>query len=109
VHGFAGQYVSAQGLALAKHIGEAFVRRGLPRKADVHRTDLFFLNQTAMPALIPEINVVHNYGAKVNQAQGEALAEGTCVFLGHAFRPPGQSADPHVHAAPGEVTPGSTS
>ena len=101
VHGFAGQYASAQGLALAKHIGDAFVRRGLPRKSDVHRTDLFFLNRTAMPALIPEINVVHKYGAKVNQAQGEALAEGTCAFLGHAYRPPGQPApDPHVHAAP---------
>ena len=105
VHGYAGQYFSAQGLALSKHIGDAFIRRGLPRKADVQRPELFFLNSTTMPALIPEINVTHKYGARVNQAQGEALAEGTCVFLGHAFRPPGKSPNPHVHAAPsGAVT-----
>jgi hypothetical protein len=109
VAGFSGLYISPQGRALAKHIGEAFARRGLPRKADVQRTGLFFLNQTTMPALIPEIHRVHNYGDAVNQAQGEALAEGTCAFLGHAYRPPGQSApDPHVHATqPGVVTPDS--
>jgi len=105
VHGYAGQYFSAPGLALSKHIGDAFTRRGLPRKADVQRPELLFLNSTTMPALIPEINVVHRYGATVNQAQGEALAEGTCLFLGHTFRPPGQSAPgPQVHATPGEVT-----
>jgi hypothetical protein len=78
VAGFSGLYISAQGRALAQHIGDAFARRGLPRKAGVRRAGLFFLNQTAMPALIPEINRVHNYGDRVNQAQGEALAEGTC-------------------------------
>lgn len=107
--GFSGLYISAQGRALAQPIGDAFARRGLPRKADVRRDGLFFLNQTVMPALIPEINRVHNYGDRVNQAQREALAESTCAFLGRTYQPPGHPApDPHVHTAqPGVVTPDS--
>jgi hypothetical protein len=88
VDGFSGLYVSAQGQALAGHIGDAFKARGLPRAADVRRPELFFLNSTDMPALIPEIRRVHNYPDAQNRAQGEALAEGTCAFLRHAFRPP---------------------
>ena len=53
VYGFSGLYVSAQGQALAGHIGDAFKARGLPRAADVRRSDLFFLKRTDMPALIP--------------------------------------------------------
>jgi hypothetical protein len=92
VDGFSGLYDSAQGQALAGHIGAAFKARGLPRAADVRRPGLNFLNQTHMPALIPEIRRVHNYPDGQNRAQGEALAEGTCAFLGHAFRPPQEPA-----------------
>ena len=88
VDGFSGLYVSPQGQALAQRIGTAFTARHLPRAADVRRPDLFFLNSTDMPALIPEIRRVHDYPDSENRAQGEALAEGTCAFLGHAFRPP---------------------
>ena len=88
VDGFSGLYVSPQGQALAQRIGTAFTARHLPRAADVHRPDLFFLNSTDMPALIPEIRRVHDYPDSENRAQGEALAEGTCVFLGHAFQAP---------------------
>jgi hypothetical protein len=41
-----------------------------------------------MPALIPEIRRVHDWPDAQNRAQGEALAEGTCSFLGHTFQPP---------------------
>lgn len=86
VAGYSGLYCSDDGQALAQRIGSAFAARGLPRAADVRRPELFFLNSTNMPALIPEINRVHNYGDSVNRAQGEALAEGTCAFLGQPFR-----------------------
>lgn len=91
VDGFSGLYVSSAGQALAEHIGAAFVARHLPRKADVRRTDLFFLNATTMTALIPEIRRVHDYPDSENKAQGEALAEGTCAFLGQPYQPPGGS------------------
>ena len=61
VDGFSGLYVSAQGQALAGHIGAAFKARDLPRAADVRRPELFFLNSTHMPALIPEIRRVHDF------------------------------------------------
>ena len=100
VDGFSGLYVSPQGQALAERIGAAFQARGLPRKADVRRPELFFLNSTDMPALIPEIRRVHNWPDSENRAQGEALAEGTCAFLGHAFKPPaGPQTDPHPQPA----------
>jgi N-acetylmuramoyl-L-alanine amidase/Mannosyl-glycoprotein endo-beta-N-acetylglucosaminidase len=88
VDGFSGLYFSTEGQALARHIGDAFTSRGLPRKTDVRRPELLFLNSTDMPALIPEVRRVFNYPDAQNQAQGEALAEGTCAFLGHPFRPP---------------------
>ena len=94
VDGFSGLYLSAQGQALAGHIGAAFKARELPRAADVRRPDLFFLKCTHMPALIPEIRRVHDWPDAQNRAQGEALAEGTCAFLGHAFRPPQGPATP---------------
>ena len=106
VDGFSGQYVSDAGRALAGHIGDAFVARNQPRKDDVLRTDLFFLNASAMTALIPEVRRVHDYPNSVNEAQGEAIAEGTCAFLGRAYRPPGPSDTkqrvPQVH--PGAVS-----
>jgi hypothetical protein len=88
VDGFSGLYVSDQGHALAKHIGDAFVKRHLPRKNDVLRPELFFLNSTTMPSLIPEIRRVFKYPEAEIEAEGEALAEGVCVFLGVPFRPP---------------------
>lgn len=100
VDGFSGLYFSAKGQALARHIGDAFTTRGLPRKTDVRRPELLFLNSTDMPALIPEIRRVFNYPDAQNRAQGEALAEGTCAFLGHAFKPPaGPKTNPHPHPA----------
>ena len=113
VDGFSGLYDSAQGQALAGHIGAAFKARGLPRAADVRRPGLLFLNSTDMPALIPEIRRVHDWPDAQNRAQGEALAEGTCAFLGHPFRPPGApAAKPQSHPQPQPaghvpVTPGS--
>jgi hypothetical protein len=111
VDGFSGLYDSAQGQALAGRIGAAFKARGLPRATDVRRPGLLFLNSTHMPALIPEIRRVHNYPDGQNRAQGEALAEGTCAFLGHAFRPPGEpAATPQSHPQPAghvSVTSGS--
>jgi hypothetical protein len=107
VDGFSGLYVASDGQALAQRIGAAFVARNLPRKADVRRTDLFFLNETTMTALIPEIRRVHNYPDAENQAQGEAIAEGTCAFLGHPYRPPGGGPGPHP-VTQGAVTPDST-
>jgi hypothetical protein len=86
VPGYSGLYCSDDGQSLAQHIGSAFAARGLPRAADVRRPELLFLNSTSMPALIPEINRVHHYGDSVNLAQGEALAEGTCAFLGQPFK-----------------------
>jgi N-acetylmuramoyl-L-alanine amidase/Mannosyl-glycoprotein endo-beta-N-acetylglucosaminidase len=100
VDGFSGLYFSADGQALAGHIGAAFKARGLPRAADVRRPELFFLNSTQMPALIPEIRRVHDWPDAQNRAQGEALAEGTCAFLGHAFQPPaGPESTPHAQTA----------
>lgn len=100
VDGFSGLYFSTEGQALARHIGDAFTARGLPRKTDVRRPELLFLNSTDMPALIPEVRRVHNYPDSQNRAQGEALAEGTCAFLGHAFKPPaGPQTNPHPHPA----------
>ena len=98
VDGFSGLYAASDGRALAKHIGKAFKARQLPRKDDVLRTDLDFLTETTMTALIPEIRRVHNYPHSENEAQGEAIAEGTCAFLGQAYRP---------QAQPGAVTPDS--
>jgi hypothetical protein len=106
VDGFSGLYVSSAGQALAEHIGAAFVARHLPRKADVRRTDLFFLNATTMTALIPEIRRVHDYPDSENKAQGEALAEGTCAFLGQPYQPPGGSKPEHP-VEQGSVTPDS--
>jgi hypothetical protein len=94
VDGFSGLYYSGAGRALAGHIGDAFVARHLPRKDNVLRTGLYFLKYTKMPALIPEIRRVHDYPASENQAQGEALAEGTCVFLGQSYRAPGPKPHP---------------
>ena len=109
VDGFSGLYVSSAGQALAEHIGAAFAARHLPRKADVRRTDLFFLNATTMPALIPEIRRVHDYPDPQNEAQGEALAEGTCAFLGQAYQPSGGlKTEPQDHPVEqGSVTPDS--
>jgi hypothetical protein len=106
VDGFSGLYDSAQGQALARHIGDAFTARGLPRKTDVRRPGLLFLNSTHMPALIPEIRRVFNYPDSQNRAQGEALAEGTCAFLGHAFKAPaGPEANPHPQPAGSHAQP----
>ena len=92
VDGFSGLYFSDAGHRLAEHIGQAFVARHLPRMADVERPELYFLNSTNMPALIPEIRRVHDYPDSENRAQGEAIAEGICAFLGHPFRPPASPA-----------------
>jgi hypothetical protein len=112
IDGFSGLYASDAGRALAEHIGTAFVARHLPRKDDVRRPGLFFLNSTNMPALIPEIRRVSDYPAAENEAQGEAIAEGTCAFLGHAYRPPASARDggtPGGGQGSGQsaVTPGS--
>jgi len=104
VDGFAGQYLSGAGRALAAHIGDAFTARNLPRAADVMRPELLFLNSTTMPALIPEIRRVHDYPVAENQAQGEAIAEGTCVFLGRTYRRPGPVPGP----GPGGPVPASS-
>jgi len=102
--GYSGLYFSDQGKQLAAKIGTAFVARNLPRVADVQRTGLLFLNSTNMPALIPEINKVHDFPVEVNRAQGEALAEGVCGFLGQPFKPPAGGPDeidhPHPHPHP---------
>jgi hypothetical protein len=112
--GYSGLYFSGQGKQLAARIGAAFEARNLPRVADVQRTGLFFLNSTNMTALIPEINRVRDFPVEVNRAQGEALAEGVCAFLGQPFRPPagdgaGEIHHPHPHPHPhphgnGQVT-----
>jgi hypothetical protein len=106
VDGFSGLYVSDHGQALAKHIGDAFVKRHLPRKNDVQRPGLFFLNSTNMTALIPEIRRVLDYPNTQNEAEGEALAEGVCVFLNVPFKPPAPPAPP-VPPVAGAVTPAS--
>src|SRR6266705_3439376 len=49
---------------------------------------LYFSDSTNMTALIPEINRVRDFPVEVNRAQGEALAEGVCAFLGQPFNPP---------------------
>jgi len=98
--GYSGLYFSDQGKQLAAKIGDAFVARNLPRVADVQRTGLFFLNSTNMTALIPEINKVHDFPVEVNQAQGEALAEGVCAFLGQPFKPPAGGPDQIDHPQP---------
>jgi N-acetylmuramoyl-L-alanine amidase/Mannosyl-glycoprotein endo-beta-N-acetylglucosaminidase len=108
VDGFSGLYFSPDGQTLAGHIGAAFKARGLPRKADVRRPELLFLNSTDMPALIPEIRRVHNYADSENRAQGEALAEGTCAFLGHPYRPPSGPGPGQHPAQHGAVTPDSS-
>jgi hypothetical protein len=109
VDGFSGLYVSDQGQALARHIGDAFVKRQLPRKDDVLRPELYFLNSTKMPALIPEIRRVHKYPVAENEAAGEALAEGVCAFLGVPFHPPAApvASGPGGGVPPAAVTPAS--
>lgn len=102
--GYSGLYLSGQGRQLAAKIGAAFEARNLPRVADVQRPGLFFLNSTNMTALIPEINRVHDFPVEVNRAQGEALADGVCRFLGQPFTPPAGGHDeidhPHPHPHP---------
>jgi hypothetical protein len=112
VAGYSGLYDSAAGQSLAGHVGAAFEARHLPRKTDVRRPGLLFLNSTNMPALIPEINRVHNYSDQLNRAQGEALAEGICTFLGQPFKAADDApAHPHPHpgaphpAGPGTIVP----
>lgn len=107
VDGFSGLYISDTGQALAKHIGAAFVARHLPRKVDVRRPELFFLNSTTMTALIPEIRRVMDYPSAENEAQGEAIAEGTCAFLGQIYQPPGGSHSDKGKAESGALTPDS--
>jgi N-acetylmuramoyl-L-alanine amidase len=85
VEGFSGLFISDAGKRLAAMIGIEFQERGLPRKTDVSRPGLFFLNSTNMPALIPELNIITNYSRQVNQQQGEALAAGICRFLDKPF------------------------
>jgi hypothetical protein len=109
VPGYSGLYISDQGKHLAAKVGAAFEARNLPRAADVERPGLFFLNSTNMPALIPEINRVHDFPVEVNRAQGEALAEGVCDFLGQPFKPlaggPDKIDHPHPHPhGNGQVT-----
>jgi hypothetical protein len=109
VPGYSGLYISDQGKHLAAKVGAAFEARNLPRAADVERPGLFFLNTTNMPALIPEINRVHDFPVEVNRAQGEALAEGVCDFLGQPFKPlaggPDKIDHPHPHPhGNGQVT-----
>src|SRR5215472_15267961 len=58
VDGFSGLYAAPDGRALAQRIGDAFKARHLPRADDVLRGDLYFLTDTAMTALIPEIRRV---------------------------------------------------
>jgi hypothetical protein len=103
VDGFSGLYISENGRALARHIGNAFTARHLPRKGDVRRPELFFLNSTTMTALIPEIRRVLDYPSAQNRAQGEAIAEGTCAFLGRTYVPPDGSH--HPQGGDGPVTP----
>ena len=98
--GYSGLYFSNQGKQLAAKIGAAFVARNLPRVADVQRTGLLFLNSTNMPALIPEINKVRDFPVEVNRAQGEALAEGVCDFLGQQFKAPAGGPDEVAHPQP---------
>ena len=100
VPGYSGLYVSDQGKQLAAKVGAAFEARNLPRAADVERPGLFFLNSTNMPALIPEINRVHDFPVEVNQAQGEALADGVCAFLGQPFTPPADGSAKAGHPQP---------
>ncbi len=108
VDGFSGLYISDSGQALANHIGRAFVARHLPRKTDVRRPELFFLNSTTMTALIPEIRRVMDYPSAENEAQGEAIAEGTCAFLGRTYQPLGGSPPEDTgNAEPGALTPDS--
>jgi hypothetical protein len=110
VDGFAGQYVSDSGHALSRHIGDAFVKRHLPRKDDVLRTGLYFLNATTMTSLIPEIRRVHKCSEAEVEAEGEALAEGVCAFLGVPFKPPAAPVTPPPHPVPAPsaaVTPAS--
>lgn len=104
VDGFSGLYFSTAGQALARHIGDAFTARGLPRKTDVHRPELLFLNSTDMPALIPEIRRVHNYPDAENQKQGEGLAEGICAFLGRTYRPPARSQPHHPAGVANQIS-----
>jgi hypothetical protein len=100
VPGYSGLYISDQGKQLATKIGDAFEARNLPRAADVERPGLFFLNSTNMPALIPEINRVHDFPVEVNRTQGEALAEGVCDFLGQPFKSPAGGPDEVAHPQP---------
>ncbi len=107
VDGFSGLYFAEDGHSLAQHIGRAFRARGMPRAADVRRPELFFLNSTTMTALIPEIRRVRNWPDELNRKQGEALAEGTCAFLGHPFKPPAQTNGDHPRPGKQSVTPDS--
>lgn len=94
VEGFSGLFISDAGKRLADFIGDEIRERGLPRKTDVKRPELFFLNSTSMPALIPEMNIVTDYSREVNQKQGEALAAGICKFLNKPFVPSAERAMP---------------
>lgn len=94
VAGFSGLYRSTAGHALAGSIASAYDHRGLSVKENVFRGDLYFLNVTHMPALIPEINRTHDYSHAENDLQGEGIAEGVCRFLGRTYRPVGPPPPP---------------
>jgi hypothetical protein len=85
------------------------------------RDDLYFLNRTNMPAMIPEISFVDSepdrqingrpdYATKA----GEALAQAVCEFFGKPFVPPNgahpvaaATAHAGTSAGPGPVSPSS--
>jgi N-acetylmuramoyl-L-alanine amidase len=73
------------------------------------RSDLHFLRETRMPAMIPEISFVDNHTDQQISGRpdyatnaGEAIARAICEHFGKPFVPPGG------HPATGPVSPSST-
>lgn len=103
IDGYSGLYCADDGKRLAADIGDAFTKHGLARKSDANRPDLYFLNGTSMCAVIVETRRVHDYPAVLNRAQGEAIAEGTCHYLGHAYKAPTPTVS-HEYRADGKLS-----
>jgi hypothetical protein len=76
-----GLYISTAGSQVAYHVREAYLDHGLTVRANDRRTDLYFLNQTTMPAMLWECGRIGQYSANQLQLVGDALACGLATHL----------------------------
>jgi len=89
-------YVSQQ--SLAAELSKAISSVGFTNRGAKKRTDLFFLNHTAMPAVLIEVCFVDSsFDANVYDENFDAICDNIAVVLGgkaHIVEPPGEETPP---------------